>query len=384
MPSSSQSRILASEFGSLFTENRLLIDTRAPVEFEKGSFPAAINLPLMSNSEREQVGTCYAERGQEAAISLGHELVTGIAKEARIEQWISAIKSAPEAALFCFRGGLRSQTTQAWLAERGCHVPIIEGGYKALRRFLIDTFAASLQASNLVVVAGRTGVAKTALLNQCAESCGSSQRLVTIDLEGLANHRGSAFGKRITPQPSQIDFENAIAIAFLKAIKSDASAVAVEDESRLIGRCALPILLQECIAKAPVITVEASLAQRVEHSWQNYILQNHSELVKVAGDDEHTFEVFAASLRNSLENIKKRLGGVRYSELSGLLETAISEHRLGRSEAHKAWIEILLRDYYDPMYDYQLKSKQRRVVFSGDFDAVAQYLQQSPSPWLNA
>ena len=362
----------------------MLIDTRAPVEFEKGTFPSAINLPLMSNSAREQVGTCYAERGQEAAISLGHELVTGTAKEARIEQWISAIKSAPEAALFCFRGGLRSQTTQAWLAERGCHVPIIEGCYKALRRFLIDSFAASLQASNLVVVAGRTGVAKTALLNQCAESCGSSQGLVTIDLEGLANHRGSAFGKRITPQPSQIDFENAIAIAFLKAIKSDASAVAVEDESRLIGRCALPILLQECIAKAPVITVEASLAQRVEHSWQNYILQNHSELVKVAGDDEHTFEVFAASLRNSLENIKKRLGGVRYSELSGLLETAISEHRLGRSEAHKAWIEILLRDYYDPMYDYQLKSKQRRVVFSGDFDAVAQYLQQSPSPWLNA
>ena len=106
--------------------------------------------------------------------------------------------------------------------------------------------------------------------------------------------------------------------------------------------------------------------------------------MKVAGDDEHTFEVFAASLRNSLENIKKRLGGVRYSELSGLLATAISEHRVGRSVAHKAWIEILLRDYYDPMYDYQLKSKQRRVVFSGDFDAVAQYLQQSPSPWLNA
>ena len=384
MPSSSQNRISASEFGNLFTENRLLIDTRAPVEFEKGSFPAAINLPLMSNSEREQVGTCYAERGQEAAISLGHKLVTGSTKDARIEQWVSAIKQAPEAAFFCFRGGLRSQTTQAWLAERGCHVPIIEGGYKALRRFLIDSFAASLQASNLVVVAGRTGVAKTALLNQCAESCGSSKRLATIDLEGLANHRGSAFGKRITPQPSQIDFENAIAIAFLKAIKSDASAVAVEDESRLIGRCALPLVLQEYIAKAPVITVEASLDQRVEHSWQNYILQNHSELVHVAGDDERAFEVFAASLRNSLENIKKRLGGVRYSELSGLLETAISEHRLGRSEAHKAWIEILLRDYYDPMYDYQLESKRRRIIFNGDFGAVARYLKQSPSPWVDA
>lgn len=359
------------DFHDLFIKDRVLIDTRAPVEFEKGSFPSAINLPLMDNAEREQVGICYAQHGQEAAIALGHELVSGDVKAERISNWIDALEREPEAAFFCFRGGLRSQTTKSWLSESGFEVPLIEGGYKALRRFLINNLESSLQKSNIVVVAGRTGVAKTTLLNQCD----SSPRLATIDLEGLANHRGSAFGKRVEPQPSQINFENAVAIAFLKARFREAQTIAIEDESRLIGRCALPLPLQTCLASAPVVALEASLSVRVNHSWENYILQNHRDWRDALEDEEHAFDVFAESLRTSLKNIRKRLGGVRYSELSQIMEIAISEHRCGNAEAHKAWIEILLRDYYDPMYDYQLKSKERRVVFSGSFEEVAAFLQ---------
>ncbi len=366
--------ISSSEFLELFAEDRVLVDTRAPVEFEKGSFPTAINLPLMNDAEREHVGICYAEHGQEEAIALGHKLVSGDVKSGRISQWINAIEREPSTAFFCFRGGLRSQTTQAWLQECGFEVPIVEGGYKALRRFLIDGLESSLLTSNILVVAGRTGVAKTALLNQCV----ASPKLATIDLEGLANHRGSAFGKRVKPQPSQINFENALAIAFIKAQYQKVGRVqrvAVEDESRLIGRCALPLPLQARLASSSVVVVEASLAERVDHSWENYILQNHSDWREAYEDEGYAFDVFAESLRNSLQNIQKRLGGVRYSELSGILETAISEHRRGEPEAHKAWIKILLRDYYDPMYDYQLKSKERRVVFSGSFDEVVAYLQ---------
>lgn len=361
----------SSDYRDLFLKDRVLIDTRAPIEFEKGSFPSAINLPLMDNTEREQIGICYAQHGQEAAIALGHELVSGDVKAERISRWIDALEREPEAAFFCFRGGLRSQTTQSWLNERGFDVPLIEGGYKSLRRFLIESLESSLKESNIVVVAGRTGVAKTALLNQCHDS----PRLATIDLEGLANHRGSAFGKRVKPQPSQINFENAVSIAFLKARHSEALTVAVEDESRLIGRCALPLSLQTCLANAPVIALQASLNERVNHSWENYILQNHTDWRNASEDDDQAFDSFAESLRASLQNIQKRLGGVRYAELSQIMETAISEHRSGNAEAHKAWIEILLRDYYDPMYDYQLKSKERRVVFSGSFNEVAAYLQ---------
>ncbi len=371
MPNPGLKNITTGDYRDLFIEDRALIDTRAPIEFEKGSFPNAINLPLMTNAEREQVGICYAEQGQEAAISLGLELVSGDIKTARLSSWISALEREPKAALFCFRGGLRSQTTQAWLRECGYDVPIVEGGYKALRRFLIDSLEYLLRESNIVVVAGRTGVAKTALLNRCSES----PQLATIDLEGLANHRGSAFGKRVEPQPSQINFENAVAIDFLKAQSKGVKTVAIEDESRLIGRCALPLSLQSCLASSPVVTIEASLNERVDHSWENYILQNHKDWREIFADDDTAFSVFADSLRTSLQNIQKRLGGVRYSQLSKILEAAISEHSQGNAEAHKAWIEILLRDYYDPMYDYQLKSKERRVIFSGSFAEVAVHLQ---------
>ena len=363
--------ISSNDFLRLFTEDRVLVDTRAPIEFEKGSLPTALNLPLMNNAEREQVGIRYAEQGQAAAIDLGHELVSGDIKAARLSSWINVLERAPNAALFCFRGGLRSQTTHGWLRECGFDVPLVEGGYKALRRFLIDGLESSLRELNIVVVAGRTGVAKTAMLNQCGES----PRLAAIDLEGLANHRGSAFGKRVTAQPSQVNFENAVAVAFLKAWHREVQTVAVEDESRLIGRCALPLPLQACLASAPVITIEASLTDRVEHSWENYILQNHRDWCDAHADEAYAFEVFAESLRTSMQNIQKRLGGVRYSELSKILENAISEHRAGNAEAHKRWIEILLRDYYDPMYDYQLNSKERRVVFSGSFSDVTAYLQ---------
>lgn len=371
MAKPSPSNITSSDFLPLFTEDRVLVDTRAPVEFAKGSFPTAINLPLMSDAEREQVGICYAEKGQEAAIALGHQLVSGNVKAQRITHWTNTLKEKPEAAFFCFRGGLRSQTTQSWLRECGYDVPIVEGGYKALRRFLIDGLESSLLKSNIVVVAGRTGVAKTALLNECNES----PKLATVDLEGLANHRGSAFGKRVEPQPSQINFENAVAIAFLKAQHQQVQRVAVEDESRLIGRCALPLPLQARLASSPVVVIEAALAERVDHSWENYILQNHRDWCETFDDKEQAFDTFAESLRASLQNIQKRLGGVRYSQLSTILEAAISEHRGGNAEGHKAWIEILLRDYYDPMYDYQLKSKERRVIYSGSFDDAIAYLQ---------
>ena len=371
MTKSNPNNITPSEFLRLFAEDRVLVDTRAPIEFEKGSFPTAVNLPLMNNVEREQVGICYAEQGQEAAIALGQELVSGDVKAERLSSWIQAFERSPTAALFCFRGGLRSQTTQSWLKECGIDVPLIEGGYKALRRFLIDGLESALRDLNIVVVAGRTGVAKTAMLNQCGES----SQLATIDLEGLANHRGSAFGKRVTPQPSQINFENAVSIAFLKAWHREVATVAVEDESRLIGRCALPLPLQAVLASSPVITIEAGLNERVDHSWENYILQNHRDWCEAYADEAHAFEVFAESLRASMQNIQKRLGGVRYSALSTILESAISEHRAGDANAHKEWIEILLRDYYDPMYDYQLKSKKRRVVFSGSFSDVTAYLQ---------
>ena len=364
------SRLDSSTFEELFLGGRSLIDTRAPIEFERGSFPGAINLPLMTDVEREQVGIRYKEQGEHAAVALGHELVSGHVKEDRIAAWIEQVERNANAALFCFRGGLRSQTVQAWLASEGYHLPVVDGGYKALRAYLLNSLEECLCDTSLVVIGGRTGVAKTALLNQASDML----RLPVIDLEGLAHHRGSAFGKRAEPQPTQVNFENRIAIELLKLRNGGHQQVIMEDESRLIGRCALPLTLQEKLRAAPLVVLGASLEDRVHHSWENYILSNYREQVALCDSHEAAFSAFATSLRLSLANIQKRLGGARYQELSEVLEKALLAHSQGDPEQHKQWITVLLRDYYDPMYDYQLKSKQRHVVFRGNFNEVLEFM----------
>jgi len=368
--SKDSSRLDSSTFEELFLRDRPLIDTRAPIEFERGSFPGAVNIPLMTDVEREQVGIRYKEQGEHAAVALGHELVSGHVKEDRIAAWIEQVERNANAALFCFRGGLRSQTVQAWLASEGYHLPVVDGGYKALRAYLLNSLEKCLSDTSLVVIGGRTGVAKTALLNQASDML----RLPVIDLEGLAHHRGSAFGKRAEPQPTQVNFENRIAIELLKLRNGGHQQVIMEDESRLIGRCALPLTLQEKLRAAPLVVLDASLEDRVHHSWENYILSNYREQVALCDSHEAAFSAFATSLRLSLANIQKRLGSARYQELSEVLEKALLAHSQGDAEQHKQWITVLLRDYYDPMYDYQLKSKQRHVVFRGNFNEVLEFM----------
>lgn len=108
-----------------------LIDVRAPVEFQSGAFPSACNLPLMLDSEREAVGICYKQQGQDAAIALGNRLVYGEVRAARIAAWREQCQRHPEGYLYCFRGGLRSHIVQQWLRESGLDYPLIEG---AIRR----------------------------------------------------------------------------------------------------------------------------------------------------------------------------------------------------------------------------------------------------------
>ncbi len=146
---------------------------------------------------------------------------------------------------------LRSQTTQAWLRETGIDAPLITGGYKALRRFLIDEMEACIASLPLEVLCGRTGCAKTRVIEQQPNA---------IDLEGLAHHRGSSFGRRPGGQPTQIDFENSLAIALLKQRAAQPTRILVEDESKLIGRCHLPFSLQDQIKSQPRIVIEESLA----------------------------------------------------------------------------------------------------------------------------
>ena len=359
------------DLASLFLRDIPLIDTRAPVEFNKGSLPLAINLPLMIDAEREAVGICYQQQGQAAAIRLGHELVNGELKADRLNQWIRFTQQHPDGALFCFRGGLRSEIIQNWLKEQGIRYPRIRGGYKAMRRWLINAVEKTCANTPLLLLGGKTGSAKTRVLN---EGFMGNPITGSIDLEGLANHRGSAFGKRVTAQPTQISFELAVGIEMAKRYAEDPSRLILEDEGRLIGRCALPLPLQAARHHADWIQLEVPLEDRVQHSYDNYILSNLEEMLTPSADWDTAFNEFERGLLDALSRIQKRLGDTRYRALHADLTAALSSHRLGDPEPHKKWIEVLLTQYYDPMYNYQMAKRVQAPIFRGNESEVIGYL----------
>ena len=365
----------SGDFLHIFLNDISLIDTRAPVEFEKGAFPTSVSLPLMTNEERAKVGTCYKQHGQEAAIELGRKLVDSEKQAQRTAAWVDFAERHPHGYLYCWRGGLRSQICQDWMREAGCDFPRIRGGYKALRRFLIDEFERLCADSPLLVLGGRTGCDKTSLIESQHNA---------VDLEAIAHHRGSAFGRRPGGQPTQLSFENGVAVAMLKANQQAQEAglpILFEDESRLVGRCSLPPVLSQAMGQAPVVFLEATLEERIEHSYRNYILIKLQEWQQVLGE-EAGFDAFAEDLTKSLYRVRKRLGGVRYKEISVLLEAALAAHRKGEPSEHRDLIRFLLVEYYDPMYDYQIGKRKELVVFRGNREAVQAFLKQ-PADSLN-
>lgn len=348
------------DYLSLFLNNTPLLDVRSPFEHGKGSFPRATNIPILNNEQRVLVGTCYKRQGHHAAVALGHRLATDEVRQQRMAQWLNFVQQHPNGYLFCFRGGERSHITQAWLKEAGYHYPLVTGGYKAMRQFLLEQLEETIEHSRIIILSGKTGTGKTRLLQQLEDS---------IDLEGLANHRGSSFGRRVGGQPSQIDFENRLAIALLKhRHHRPGRPLLLEDESKLIGRCSLPQSLRDKMQTAPVILLEETLEKRVQIGLEEYIQDNFNDLKGRCGNDHpQALEELTAGLRDSLARIKKRLGGLRYQQLSLVLESAISEHQQQASiDGYKPLIAALLTEYYDPMYDYQLTQKQGKILFRGD------------------
>lgn len=350
---------VTADYARLFLEDVPLLDVRAPVEFAEGAFPQAENLPLLTDEERHRIGIRYKEEGQEAAIELGYRLVSDEEKSRRIALWADWARRHPDGVLYCFRGGLRSRLTQQMLAEEaGIVVPRVSGGYKALRRFLLNTLVERSASQPLVVLGGRTGAGKTDLLRMIDNS---------IDLEGIAHHRGSAFGRHATPQPSQINIDNAIAIRLLRFAGN--TPVLVEDEGRAIGSREVPQVLHAAMQTSPLVLLEESLERRVAQSFKDYVLDGLAEFRRLHGEEEG-FALYAEHVRASLARIQRRLGGLRHRQLTDLLEEALTAFRAGDDAGMREFVRRLLVEYYDPMYDYQISKKLDRVIFRGDREAV--------------
>ncbi len=290
-----------------------LLDVRTPAEYARGHIPGALSFPLFTNEERAEVGTIYKQAGPEEALLHGLELV-GPRMAAMVRQ---ARERVPRrrAVVHCWRGGQRSASV-AWLLERaGFEVYTLAGGYKAWRRFVLEGFAR--HPLPLVLLGGRTGSGKTEILHELARL---GEQI--IDLEGLAHHKGSAFGALgAPPQPTSEQFENEL---FMHWRRLDPQRrVWLESESRAIGRVFIPEGVWQQMRQAPYVRLHVPFEKRVER------------LVRDYGRFEG--EALIAGFRK----IRKRLGG----QWVQAAEEAIRRRQLEQAAA------IALR-YYDKTYDF--------------------------------
>jgi tRNA 2-selenouridine synthase len=352
------------DLGVIFSQDISLLDVRAPIEYNAGAVPSAKNYPLLNDQQRHEIGLIYKQQGQPAAIRLGLTLIDATKKQQRIDQWQHYAKQHPEGALYCFRGGLRSKISQQWLYDAtGIRYPRIQGGYKAIRHYLLQQLEINAQRMRPIVIAGRTGVGKTLFIQHLSPH---------LDLEYLAYHRGSAFGQHAKSQPTQVNFENALSIALLKLTQSKQTYFVSEDESRNIGSRHIPTTFYTPFSQAPLIELEANIEQRIAITVQEYVHNTLAEYENLFGPTLG-FTAWTDYLKNSLARLQKRLGGVNYKKIRQALEYAIAQHHKDIA-CHHLWIKPLLLDYYDAMYQYQLDKKQQRIEYRGDQAAVYDYL----------
>ena len=233
----------------------MLIDVRSPSEYAKGHIPNATNLPLFSDEQRALIGTLYKQCGQPAAYDLGIKFVGP-----KLADFVKQARAFGEKLeLYCARGGMRS-ASMGWLfANAGVECCIKEGGYKAYRRWIHGVLERGV---TFKVLTGLTGSGKTEKLQKLAK-CGEN----VLDLEGLANHRGSSFGMLgQDPQPSYEQFENLIG----DRLSNLCSPIWVEDESRMIGNCKIPDPIYDAIQKGELVVVEAPKQKRLQRLIEMY------------------------------------------------------------------------------------------------------------------
>jgi len=360
---------LVDDFREIVLNQRPLMDLRAPVEFAKGAFPNSVNLPILNDEERHLVGTCYKQQGSEEATKLGHRLIQGEVKAARVGAWLDFLNTNPQAYLYCFRGGQRSSIGQTWLQEAGVVVPKLKGGFKKFRNFLMSESERISQDTKTLILGGRTGVGKTILIHNLQNM---------IDLEGLANHRGSSFGRYLTPQPSQIDFESMLAYALINFESRNHRYLVLEHESINIGGVHIPKPVYENFESGERINLVAPLEERTEITHHEYVelaLENYIQLHGDLGPQK-----WAEDIRGSLGRIKRRIGDQRYAHASQLFTDALEAYEsTGSLDLHKRWVEFLLDEYYDPMYDYQIAKSKIPLVFSGNKEEVLAFIQDRES-----
>ena len=309
----------------------LLIDVRSPDEYYKGHMPNSINIPLFNNEERTQVGKIYKNKGREKAVIVGleivdrkiNQLIDKLIKE--IENYTNDekidLKNENVVKIYCARGGMRSKS-MSWLLENlGFSSVSLINGYKNYRRWVLESF---LIDRKIILIAGKTGSGKTKMLNEL-----SKLNHQIIDLEKLANHRGSTFGGiGMSTQPSNEHFENKIA----EQLKNygNKKPIFIEAESANIGKCKIPHDLFNQMKKSPRLEIIRTEEERIHELVETYSIYSQKEL------------------KEAVLRIRKRLGPQR---------TSIAINAIEKKEWSKVCKAVL--EYYDKCYDYENKKNEK-------------------------
>ena len=312
-------------FEDFFALKSPILDVRSPQEFFEGHIPAAMNLPLFSDQQRSEIGILYKSSGKVPAIEKGFEFIGRDIR--RLTQGLTSVanESGQPLRLHCWRGGMRSQSV-AWYAQMlGLEVATLKGGYKTYRAQALKTFKLPWK---IVTLSGLTGAGKTEVLKHLAAS--GEQ---VVDLEGLANHRGSAFGWiGLPPQPANQLFENLL-FETLKDLDPN-RRVWVEDEARAIGKIRVPQDFWACMRLAPVLFIDVSLERRINN------------LLDVYGGFP------SQDLAKAIEQIHKRFGSAKTTET---LES------LDAGDLRK--VTRLALEYYDHAYSRSASRRVEKNVF---------------------
>lgn len=310
---------------ALWLADACFFDMRSPLEYAEGSIPGAVNVPIFDNAERAEIGTIYRQQDIETAKTRGLEIAS--AKLPSLVQRIKAIAGRRKIIVYCWRGGMRSRSIATILKLMGVSVYQLAGGYKAYRQYVLRRLQDYKIAPCFVVFHGLTGVGKTALLQEL-EMVGWP----VLDLEGLANHRGSAFGHIGKGNGVTAKNFDALLLAVLDKYQEE-RFVFVEAESKRIGNVYVPDCVMEAMRRGKHILLIASIKTRVERLLHEYMNESTQE------------EYTNADIFRCLETLQKRLGKTKTEKLRELLQ----------ERKYEAFVEMLLVDYYDPLYDYSEK-----------------------------
>jgi tRNA 2-selenouridine synthase len=308
--------------------SHVLLDARSESEFAHSHIPGAINIPILNDDERKLVGTEYKHQGRERAILLGFRLVGP-----RFHQIIAEAASKSEShnvLIYCWRGGMRSHILSWLLSFYGFRIQLLKGGYKSYRNHVLKTVS---HPYKYLVLGGATGSGKTEVLELL-----SARGEQVLNLERLAVHRGSAFGGIGLPgQPRNEHFENQIAAALLKM--NPDKVVWVENESRSIGKCAVPGQLYDFIRMSHVMELQVPYETRKKRITNEYGRFPHHELAE-------------ASMK-----VKKRMGPQNLKKALDFLNQGDFD----------SWLDLIL-EYYDKLYAFGNSQRNQDTITKVETD----------------